>query len=149
LNIRVFHIMEPNCLIDGPITLLVISRFMEKLGERTDIGGHSIFLGQVRADCVNSKQVKAIDYSAYEGMVTVEAGKIKEAILSEFGEVKSIDILHSIGIVKAGDISLFVLVSASHRHHATKACSKALELIKENLPVWKKEIYDDNSHFWK
>jgi len=141
--------MKPDCLIDGPITAKVISDFVEKMAERSDTGGHSIFLGQVRSDNVNNKAVKAIDYSAYEGMVKVEAEKIKDEIISEFGEVKSIEILHSTGIVKAGEISLFVLVSASHRQHATQACSKAVELIKEKLPVWKREVYEDNTHYWK
>ena len=63
-----------------------------------------IFLGQVRADEINGKKVKAIEYSAYERMVNVEAEKIKNQILSEFGDVKSIDIIHSTGIVNAGEI---------------------------------------------
>ena len=59
---------------------------------------------------------------------------------------RSIEIIHSTGIVNAGEISLLVLVSAGHRQQAMQACSKAVELIKERLPVWKKEIYDDDSH---
>ena len=141
--------MVANYLINGPITQKVITHLMEKMGEKTDSGGHSVFLGQVRADEINGKKVKAIEYSAYEGMVKVEADKIKETILSEFGEAKSIEIIHSTGIVKAGEISLFVLVSAGHRHQAIHACSKTVELIKEKLPVWKKEIFDDDSQEWK
>lgn len=141
--------MKPGYLINGPITPDVITSLMEKISERTDTGGHSVFLGQVRADYENDKKVKAIDYSAYEGMVKVEAEKIKEIILAEFADVKSIEIVHSTGIVKAGEISLLVLVSAGHRHHAIMACSKAVELIKEKLPVWKREIFDDDSHLWK
>jgi molybdopterin synthase catalytic subunit len=133
----------------GPITQKVISCFLEKLGEKTDSGGHSVFLGQVRTDEINGKKVKAIEYSAYEEMVVVEADKIKATILSEFEDAKSIDIVHSTGIVKAGEISLFVLVSAGHRHQAINACNKTVELIKEKLPVWKKEIFDDGSHKWK
>jgi molybdopterin synthase catalytic subunit len=141
--------MKPGYLINGPITPEVITSLMEKISERTDTGGHSVFLGQVRADYENDKKVKAIDYSAYDGMVKVEAEKIKEIILAEFADVKSIEIVHSTGIVKAGEISLLVLVSAGHRHHAIMACSKAVELIKEKLPVWKREIFDDDSHLWK
>lgn len=141
--------MVTNYLIDGPITPTVITHFMQKMSEKSDSGGHSVFLGQVRADEINGKKVIAIEYSAYEGMIRIEADKIKETILSEFGDVKSIDIVHSTGIVKAGEISLFVLVSAGHRHQAIQACSMAVELIKEKLPVWKKEIFEDNSHEWK
>ncbi|MCX6322187.1 MAG: molybdenum cofactor biosynthesis protein MoaE [Bacteroidia bacterium] len=122
---------------------------MEKIDEKTNSGGHSVFLGQVRADEFNGKKVTAIEYSAYEGMVMVEADKIKATILSEFEDAKSIDFVHSTGIVKAGEISLFVLVSAGHRYQAIHACTKTVELIKEKLPVWKREIFDDDSHEWK
>ena len=141
--------MVTNYLIDGPITQKVISHLMEKMGEKTDSGGHSLFLGQVRADEINGKKVKAIDYSAYEGMVKTEADNIKKSVLLEFEDAKSIDIVHSTGTVKAGEISLFVLVSAGHRHQAIQACSKTVELVKEKLPVWKKEIFDDDSYEWK
>ena len=75
--------------------------------------------------------------------------KLKRSILSEFDDVKSIEIIHSTGIVNAGEISLFVLVSAGHRHQAIQACSKTVELIKEKLLSGKKRSYDDNSHNWK
>ncbi len=141
--------MGTNYLIRGPVTKKVITQLMEKMSKKTDSGGHSVFLGQVRADEINGKKVKAIEYSAYEGMVKVEADKIKETILSQFRDTKSINIVHSKGIVKAGEISLVVLISAGHRHQAIQACSKTVDLIKEKLPVWKKEIFDDDSHKWK
>jgi len=141
--------MSENYLIDGPVTTAVISSFLEKLAQNTDSGGHSFFLGQVRADEVNGKKVRAIEYSAYENMVKAEADKIRESVLSEFDDVKSIFIIHSTGVVKAGEVSLAVMVSAGHRKQAILACSKAVELIKERLPVWKKEIYEDNSHIWR
>lgn len=141
--------MSDNYLINGPVTSSIISYFMGKMADKTDAGGHSFFLGQVRADEFNGKRVKAIEYSAYETMVNPEADKIKESVLSEFDDVKSIFIIHSTGVVKAGEVSLAVMVSAGHRHQAMKACRKAVELIKERLPVWKKEIYEDNSHLWR
>jgi molybdopterin synthase catalytic subunit len=141
--------MVKNYLIDGPIPADVVTNLIAKMSERTDIGGHSIFLGQVRADKLNGKTVRAIDYTAYGAMVKVEAESIISLILSEFADVKSIDIVHSTGVVKAGEISLFILVSASHRRHAIEACSKAVESIKEKLPIWKREIFDDSTHNWE
>ena len=141
--------MVTNYLINGPITHEIILHFLGKLNEKTDSGGHTVFLGQVRADFINGKKVLAIDYSAYENMVKVEAERIIQIVLSEFTDVTSIDIVHSTGLVRAGEMSLFDLVSAGHRHQAMEACSKAVELIKEKLPVWKKEIFNDNSHEWK
>jgi molybdopterin synthase catalytic subunit len=141
--------MIMNYLINGPVTAEIISLFVENMGMMMDSGGHSVFIGQVRADEINGKKVKAIEYSAYEGMVKIEADKIKEAILTEFEDTRSVEIVHSTGIVKAGGISLFVCVSAGHRKQAIEACSKAVELIKEYLPVWKKEIFEDDSHQWR
>ena len=141
--------MSKNYLEFGPISQGIITSLLAKMGEQTDAGGHSLFIGQVRADEVNGRIVKAILYSAYEGMVEAEADKIKKSVLEEFDDVRSIDIIHSTGIVQAGEISLLVAVSAGHRKQAIEACSKTVELIKERLPVWKKEVYNDNSHVWK
>jgi molybdopterin synthase catalytic subunit len=140
--------MAIDYLIEGPVTGEIIALVIGSTGKRNDTGGHSIFLGQVRADEIKGKRVKAIEYSAYASMVKAEADKIKEIILSEFSDAKTVEIVHSTGIVKAGEVSLFVMVSAGHRHHATEACSKTVELVKERLPVWKKEIFDDDSHIW-
>jgi molybdopterin synthase catalytic subunit len=141
--------MEENYLITGPVTPALISELVEKMSQKTDSGGHMIFLGQVRADEIGGKKVKAIEYSAYSEMVTAEAENIKKTILSEFCDVKSISIIHSTGIVKAGEISLLVYVSSGHRKQAMEACNKTVEIIKANLPVWKKEIFEDDSHIWK
>lgn len=138
-----------NYLIKGPITPDFITKLIGKMAERTDTGGHSVFLGQVRADEINGKKVRSIEYSAYEAMVKLEADAIKDTILSEFADARSIDIVHSTGVVNAGEISLFVLVSAGHRKHAIEACSKTVELIKVKLPIWKKEIFEDSSFGWR
>jgi len=136
-------------LINSPIFPEIISTYLAKLDSRKDAGGHSIFLGQVRDDLLGGKKVAAIEYSAYEPMLNGEADKIAEEIKSEFGDVLTLVILHSTGIVKAGEISLLVMVSAGHRDHATRACRQAVELIKERLPVWKREIFEDDSHHWR
>ena len=141
--------MEIKYLTEGAVPGDILLNLIKTASGKTDSGGHMIFLGQVRADEINGKKVRAIEYSAYEELVDLEAEKIKNIILSEFSDVKSVDIVHSAGVVNAGEISLLVFVSAGHRHQAILACSKTVELIKENLPVWKKEIFEDNSHLWK
>ena len=141
--------MEANYLTIGPISPATISQLIEKMGCETDCGGLAIFIGQVRADEVEGKKVKEIEYSAFVELVNIEAEKIMKEIFSEFVDVKSIDFIHSTGVVRAGGISLLILVSAGHRHQSMQACNKAVELIKERLPVWKKEIYEDDSHLWK
>jgi molybdopterin synthase catalytic subunit len=141
--------MITNYLTEGPVSNKMIGQFIEKISHMELSGGHSFFIGQVRADEIGGKKVKSIEYSAYEGMVKIEADNIRKAVMSEFSDVTALDMVHSTGTVKAGEISLFVMVSAGHRNHAINGCSRAVELIKEKLPVWKKEIYDDDTHNWK
>lgn len=141
--------MNFNYLIEGPVTSGIVASLIEKMSSEKNSGGHSYFLGQVRADVIDGKTVVAIEYSAYENMVKAQADRIVTSVLSEFHDVSTVRILHSTGIVKAGEISLAVMVSAGHRKQAIDACAKTVELIKELLPVWKKEIFDDNSHAWR
>ena len=141
--------MIKTCLINGPISEKLISGLINNLGKDTSAGGHSLFLGQVRADKINGKVVNAIEYSAYEGMVNIEVERVVAEVLLEFDDVKTIEIIHSLGLVNAGEISLLIIVSAGHRQQATAACSRTIELVKERLPVWKKEIFDDDTHKWK
>jgi len=141
--------MLNNYLTEGPVTIKDISVSLERMSDKQGAGGHSVFLGQVRADVINGKRVKAIQYSAYETLVKAEADKIVNEIFSEFSDAQSVDIIHSTGTVNIGELSLFVLVSAGHRQHAIEACAKTVEMIKERLPVWKREIFEDDSHIWR
>ena len=136
-------------LVNGPVNPELITRQLSFCDEKNDSGGISVFIGRVRADKTDSKTVVAIDYSAYADMVNSVAASIKENIMQEFSDVRALRIFHSTGIVKAGEISLFVVVEAGHRRQAIDACSKTVELIKEKLPVWKRELYDNDSHEWK
>ena len=58
-------------------------------------------------------------------------------------------IKHSFGKVKTGEISLFVFVSSGHRVQAFKACEETVNLIKDEVPIWGKEIFEDESYVWK
>jgi len=136
-------------LTEGPVGIGVISDLIAKAGSLSKAGGHSLFLGQVRADVSDNKKVEAIEYSVFKKMADTEAGKIKTIIFSEFPDVSSVEIVHSSGVVRTGEISLFVMISASHRQQAIEACGKAVEMIKQRLPVWKKEIFDDDTYEWK
>jgi len=115
---------------------------------KTNIGGHSIFLGQVRADEIEGKIVQAIDYSAYEDMAEKEFHNIREAAFEKF-DLTCLHIYHSLGVVKAGEICLFVFTSSKHRAMAFDACRFITEEIKAKVPVFCKEIFEDATHQWK
>ena len=136
-------------IIDGPLDPSTIAVYIADKTADKSAGAHSVFTGQVRDDKIKDRTVKAIEYSAYDDMVIKEYKKIKDTVLSAFNDVKDVIIIHSRGIVKAGEISLFVLVTAGHRDQAMRACRHVVEMIKEHYPVWKKEIFEDDSHQWQ
>ncbi|MFO7852544.1 MAG: molybdenum cofactor biosynthesis protein MoaE [Bacteroidota bacterium] len=138
--------MKKNVLVPGPIKSSLIAEYINVLNDDKSSGAHSIFLGQVRNDIINERTVEALEYSAYDAMVEKEALKIKDITRAAFSDVRDIVIVHSTGLVRAGELSLFVMVSAGHRDQATRACRHVVEMIKENFPVWKKEIFEDNTN---
>ncbi|HXC05048.1 MAG TPA: molybdenum cofactor biosynthesis protein MoaE [Bacteroidia bacterium] len=135
-------------LQQGPISPAFIAESIAKHSAKTKIGAHTIFLGQVRADAHAGKIVQSIEYSAYEAMAEKEFHKIREAAFERY-ELSCLHIHHSVGVVKAGEISLFVFVSAVHRKEVFEACSFIVEQIKLHIPVWGKEVADDGTYVWK
>jgi molybdopterin synthase catalytic subunit len=141
--------MKQEYLVDGPLTPSLISGLLTQENEDTASGAVSVFIGKVRADENEGTKVTAIEYSAYPEMAETETEAIISLVRSAFSDVRSVMIVHSTGIVKAGEASLFIMVTAGHRDHATRACRHTLELVKERLPVWKKEHYSDSAEKWK
>ena len=92
---------------EGAITSEFIGNSIYKHQTKTSIGAHNIFLGQVRADIIDSKTVAAIEYTAYEDMANSKFHEIREAAFEKF-ELTCMHIYHSLGTVKAGEICLFV-----------------------------------------
>ncbi|RZJ64266.1 MAG: molybdenum cofactor biosynthesis protein MoaE [Flavobacterium sp.] len=137
-----------NIFTQGAISPTFISDSIAKHSSKTNIGAHSIFLGQVRADEVDGKTVAAIDYTTYEEMSLAKMHEIREEIFAKY-ELTCMHIHHSLGEVKAGEICLFVFTSSKHRKTAIEACSDVVERIKAELPVWGKELFADETHQWK
>lgn len=137
-----------NVFIEGAIAADFIARSISKHQTKTDIGAHDIFLGQVRADIMDGKKVEAIEYTCYPEMAEKVLHKIREETFSKF-ELTCMHIYHSTGVVKAGEICLFVFVSSPHRHSAFDACQYIVERIKAEVPIWGKEVFEDQSHQWK
>lgn len=137
-----------NIFTQGPISPAFIADSIAKHSTQTAVGGHSIFLGQVRADVVDGNTVAAIEYTAYEEMALEKMHAIREAIFATY-PLTCMHVHHSLGEVAAGEICLFVFTSAPHRKAAINACEEAVERIKAELPVWGKEIFAGEGHQWK
>lgn len=137
-----------NIFIQGPITAGFIAEKIAAHASKLNIGGHSIFLGQVRADAKDNQSVTSIEYTTYEEMALEVMHRIRQGIFEKH-ELTCLHVYHSLGTVRAGEISLFVFTSSVHRKPAIDACAEIVERIKKELPVWGKEILSDHSHVWK
>lgn len=134
--------------IQGAISSEFIGNSIAKHQSKTTIGAHNIFLGQVRADAINAKIVTAIEYTAYEEMAENSFYDIREAAFAKY-KLSCLHIYHSLGLVKSGEICLFVFVSAPRRKVIYKALEFLVEEIKEKVPIFGKEIFEDETYTWK
>lgn len=137
-----------NVFKEGAISSEFIATSIEKHQSKTSIGAHNIFLGQVRADTINNKTVSAIEYTAYEDMANAKFHEIREAAFNKF-DLNCMHIYHSLGKVNVGEICMFVFVSSPRRKEVFKAIEYIVEEIKANVPVFGKEIFEDETHQWK
>lgn len=137
-----------NCFKPGAISAEYIGESIAHHQVKTQIGAHQIFLGQVRKDLIEGKEVQAIEYSAHEEMANKVFHEIREEAFSKF-DLTCMHIYHSLGVVEVGEICLFVFVSSGHRKPAQEAIEWLVEEIKTRVPVFGKELFEDASHVWK
>lgn len=134
-----------NIFIEGPIDPTFVAESIAKHTIKTNIGGHSIFLGQIREDSINDKKVWSIEFTAYQEMALEKSHEIREEIITKYG-LTCAHIYHSLGNINVGEICLFVFTSAPHRKEAIDACDEMVDRIKKEVPLWGKEILEDRSH---
>ena len=137
-----------NVFVEGAISTEFIANSIAKHQSKVQIGAHDIFLGQVRADEIEGKRVGAIEYTAYEDMANLKFHEIREATFEKF-DLSCMHIYHSLGTVAVGQICLFVFVSSPHRKEVFKALHHVVEEIKSQVPVFGKELFEDDSYQWK
>ncbi|MFH0847681.1 MAG: molybdenum cofactor biosynthesis protein MoaE [Chloroflexota bacterium] len=101
------------------------------------------FAGTVR-DNSEGKRVLYLEYDAYPEMAEKKLGEIAREIQARWG-TKDVAISHRIGRLELGEISVVIAVGSPHRQEAFQACQYAIDHIKEMVPIWKKEFYQDGS----
>jgi molybdopterin synthase catalytic subunit len=141
-------VKHKNIFVSGPISASFIADKIQAHQDKVNIGGHSIFLGQVRADDIENKRVAAIDYTAYEELALEKMSQVREEAFGKY-DLTCMHIYHSLGKVKAGEICLFVFTSSAHRKAAIDACEEIVERIKKELPIWGRELFEDDTYQWK
>ena len=103
-------------------------------------GAVATFLGTTRVRS-RGRTVLYLEYEAYEGMAEKVMEEIASALRDRY-EVCRIAITHRIGRVGIGETSVAIAVSAPHREHALAACKEAIDTLKVDVPLWKKEVYE-------
>lgn len=137
-----------NIFIEGPIHPDFIAACIQKHAAKTEIGGHSIFLGQVREDVLEGKKVQAIVFTTHKAMALETAAQIREEIINKY-QLSCAHIYHALGPIKKGEICLFVFTSAAHRKAAMEACDEMVDRFKQEVAIWGKELLEDGTHAWK
>jgi len=103
-------------------------------------GAVATFLGTTRVRS-RGRTVLYLEYEAYEGMAEKVMQEIAAALHARY-ELCRVAIAHRIGRVGIGETSVAIAVSAPHREHALAACKEAIETLKVDVPLWKKEVYE-------
>ncbi len=104
-------------------------------------GGLVHFVGTVRNE-TKGKAVLKLDFEAYEPMAISEMRKIAEQAIVKFS-IQKIAIYHRLGTLEIGEIPVIISVASAHRNAAFEACQYAIDILKETVPIWKKEYFED------
>ncbi len=112
---------------------------------RDESGAVALFYGVVRNENLG-RAVRYLEYDAYEEMALKKMCQVGEEVRERF-PISEVGILHRIGRLEIGETSLLVAVSSPHRKEAFDACHYAVDRVKQTVPIWKKEVWDDGSEW--
>ena len=114
---------------------------------RSDLAGAvCTFLGTVR-EMTGDRRTASLDYEAYPEMALKKMGEI-EAEARRRWPILELSLVHRVGHLGLGEISVAVAVSCPHRHQAFDACRWMIDTLKEVVPIWKKEVWADGTEEW-
>jgi len=124
-------------LTENPLEASNVEQFVQN----DECGGIVSFIGTVR-NSTKQRTVLKLEFEAYEPMAVKEMTKIAKAILEKW-PVKKVAIHHRLGSLEIGEAAVIIAVSCPHRKNAFLACQYAIDTLKETVPIWKKEIFED------
>ena len=107
---------------------------------RDDAGAIALFYGVVR-DHNRGRKVIHLEYDAYPEMATRVMQRIADEVKERFN-IAETAIQHRTGRLEVGETSLLVAVSSAHRKEAFEACHALVDRLKEEVPIWKKEVFE-------
>lgn len=110
-------------------------------------GAVVVMSGTVRNQ-TEGKAVEYLEYQAYQPMAIAVFNSIAAEIRQQWQDANRIVIHHRVGKLKIGEISVIVAVGCPHRGEAFAACRYAIDTLKHNAPIWKKEWFEDGASTW-
>ncbi len=131
-------------IVDGPLPAALLSPAPLC---REDHGAIASFCGVVR-DHHDGRAVQQLHYDCYRPMAERVLAELVDETRERCDPALQAMVLHGIGDMRPGEVSLVIHVSSAHRAAAFDACRHLLERIKADLPVWKCERYEDGSQRW-
>lgn len=110
-------------------------------------GAVSVFIGTTRNN-FDGKKVLQLDYEAYIPMAKKKMLEICQQIGNSWS-IEKIAMEHRLGVVPVAEASIIIAISSPHRKESLEAVQYAIDMVKAVVPVWKKEIYEDDTSEWK
>jgi molybdopterin synthase catalytic subunit len=118
---------------------------LRELADDTD-GAQVLFLGVVR-NHHQGREVKRIDYEAYEPMALKVLQRITEEVAAKH-KLERVLVVHRFGRHEIGDASIAVVIGSAHRAPAFEAAKEIMDRVKVDVPIWKKEHFADGTIEW-
>lgn len=108
-----------------------------------DDGAAVVFEGVVRNQ-TRGRRTLYLNYEAYEPMAMQELQKLANETLQKF-QIRDLAIVHRLGRLEIGEISVLIAAASAHRAAAFDACRWAIDTLKRTVPIWKKEYFEDGA----
>lgn len=129
------------------IALKKLLEFIEECREIDEVGGIAVFLGVVRGKTHSGENVERLDFEAYKEKAEEAFARIAEEVKERHGALKVL-IHHAVGRVEVGGLIMLVAVAGRSRKEVFPALSEAVERVKREAPIWKKETLKDGRSYW-
>jgi len=130
-------------IVDHPIDLDTLIEDVRAPG----YGALVTFVGTVR-DTFDGHRVSGIQYNGYTRMAEARLARIEQELEAEGVELR-LRIVHRLGDLQVGEVSVAIAAASPHRDAAFSACRSALERLKKEVPIWKLERYSDGERAWR
>jgi molybdopterin synthase catalytic subunit len=131
-------------ILESPLNVAAAVEFVTD----SSAGGIDVFLGTTRAEkSALGQNLIALDYEAYPEMAQSRLNDLANRARERWPIIK-LAILHRTGRVKIGEPSVIIGVSTPHRAESFAACQFLIDQLKVDVPIWKKEVWEDGTGSW-